>query len=103
MHHSIQSTRSSEPYDKDVADELWEQASGGKNFIQINQVCETIDDGINILQNKLEEINSTLPTYLDEIRDLERAKQSANNSSAVSQLEKIQNDIDNLEQDRAEF
>lgn len=55
----MQSTRSNEPYDKDVADELWEQASNGRSSIQINQVCETIDDGINILQSKLEEINST--------------------------------------------
>ena len=55
---TIQTTRAGEPYDKDVADELWEQASGGKTYIKILQVCETIDDGINILQSKLEEINS---------------------------------------------
>jgi hypothetical protein len=40
-----------------VADELWEQAAGGASLIEINSICQTINDGINILQNKLEEIN----------------------------------------------
>jgi len=41
----------------EVANELWEQASKGSDFIDVNSICQTIADGINILQVKLDEIN----------------------------------------------
>jgi hypothetical protein len=43
-----------QPYDKEVADELWDQASKGDAFIDVNSICVTINDGISILQFKLD-------------------------------------------------
>jgi len=43
----------------EVASELWEQASRGSDFIDVNSICQTINDGISILQVKLDEINGT--------------------------------------------
>ena len=48
-----------QPYDMEVANELWEQASRGSDFIDVNSICQTINDGISILQVKLDEINGT--------------------------------------------
>lgn len=44
-------------YDPDVAAELWDQAAKGSQFIEVNSLCQTINDGIHILQAKLDEIN----------------------------------------------
>ena len=42
-----------QPFDREVGDELWEQASGGSNMISIQRICETISDGISILIVKI--------------------------------------------------
>jgi hypothetical protein len=49
-----------EGFDEDVASQLWEQAAKGDPYaqqIQVDEICRTIEEGQNILRNRIAEVN----------------------------------------------
>lgn len=65
--NSLTLKEKNQPFDVDVFGEIWEQCSNGTTLATIEQVCETITEAQNIVQNKLLEIADEVKYLRDEL------------------------------------